>query len=69
MSYYNIDYNDVYVVDTFEEAEQFKYAHNDESVEVGTAVGCDVVKRCMKTNKVLRIDLTCFDGIYFDDQN
>ena len=34
-------YSDIYVVEDFEEAEQFRYEHNDEPVEVGTAVGYD----------------------------
>ena len=32
---------DIYVVEDFEEAQQFRYTHNDEPVEVGTAVGYD----------------------------
>lgn len=32
---------DIYVVEDFDEAQQFRYEHNDEPVEVGTAVGYD----------------------------
>ena len=65
---YDITYEDVYVVDTFEETEQFRYEHNDEPVEVGTAVGYDKPKRCMTTGKMLSVDLHCFPGIYFTDE-
>jgi hypothetical protein len=58
-----MNYQDIYVVDTFEEAEQFKYCHNDQSVEVGTAVGYD--SHIMDGDK---IDLICFNGIYFTDE-
>ena len=34
-------HDDIFVVDDFEEAEQFRYEHNDEPVEVGTAVAYD----------------------------
>lgn len=60
----DIRYDDVYVVDTFEEAEQFRYEHNDQPVEVGTAVGYD------KPNTIdghyQSVDLHCFPGIYFE---
>jgi len=65
---YDMTYEDVYVVDSFEEAEQFRYEHNDEAVEVGTAVGYDKPKRCMSTGKLLSVDLHCFTGIYFVDE-
>lgn len=65
---YDMTYEDVYVVDNFEEAEQFRYEHNDQPVEVGTAVGYDKPKRCMATGKVLSVDLHCFQGIYFVDE-
>jgi len=61
-------YQDVHVVDTFEEAEQFKYTSNNESVEVGTAVGYDM-ERIDPITGEFNIDLKCFEGIYFDDQN
>ena len=57
-----MNYQDIYVVDTFEEAEQFRYKHNDQPVEVGTAVGYD---KQVDNNTV---DLVCFEGIYFDDE-
>ena len=46
---YDMTYEDVHVVDDFDEAQQFRYEHNDEPVEVGTAVGYDKPKRCMST--------------------
>ena len=61
-------YDDIYVVDTFEEAEQFHYEHNNEPVEVGTAVGYDVIETDPIT-KQTSVVLQCFEGIYFDDQN
>lgn len=66
---YDITYEDVHVVDNFDEAEQFRYEHNDEPVEVGTAVGYDKPKHCMVTGKTLSVDLHCFKGIYFVDDN
>lgn len=65
---YDMTYKDVHVVDDFDEAQQFRYEHNDEPVEVGTAVGYDKPKRCMATGKVLSVDLHCFHGIYFVDE-
>ena len=62
---YDMTYEDVHVVDNFEEAEQFRYEHNDEPVEIGTAVGYDKPKRCMSTGKTLSVDLHCFRGVYF----
>ena len=54
-----MNYQDIYVVDTFEEAEQFRYKHNEQPVEVGTAVGYDVISGD-------DVVLTCFDGIYYE---
>jgi hypothetical protein len=34
-------YSNIFVVETLEEAEEFRYEHNDEPVEVGTAIGYD----------------------------
>jgi len=62
----NIKHDDIYVVDTFEEASQFKHLSNDQPVEVGTAVGYDSENRCSTTNNLLSVDLKCFDGVYFD---
>jgi len=58
-----MNYQDIYVVDDFEEAEQFRYKHNDQPVEVGTAVGYDNHQHGTDT-----IDLVCFEGIYFCDE-
>jgi hypothetical protein len=76
-----MNYKDIYVVEDFEEAEQFRYEHNDEPVEVGTAVAFDrpfvgmpgdkapVVngKHTWKMDKqdMPVTQLVCFDGIYF----
>lgn len=54
----NIKYEDVYVVEDFDEAEQFRYEHNDQPVEVGTAVAYEDSSG----------DLICFEGIYFQEE-
>ena len=36
-----MNYQDIFVVEDFDEAEQFRYEHNDRPVEVGTAVAYD----------------------------
>ena len=41
MDQQQMKHDDIFVVDDFEEAEQFRYEHNDEPVEVGTAVAYD----------------------------
>ena len=53
-----MNYQDVFVVEDFDEAEQFRYEHNDQAVEVGTAVGYESTSG----------DLICFDGIYFQEE-
>lgn len=58
-----MDYQDIHVVDTFEEAQEFRYEHNDQPVEVGTAVGYDKPQ-----SESGAIDLICFDGIYFTQE-
>lgn len=63
------DYTDIHVVETFEEAEQFRRVSDDQPVEVGTPVGYDKIKRCMMTNKVISVDLVCLEGVYFDDNH
>jgi len=67
-----LNYKDVYVVETFEEAEQFRYEHNDKSVEINTAVGYDRPVVGMPGERVLKelkdnpvVQLVCFEGIYF----
>ena len=50
-------YTEIYVVEDFDEAEQFRYEHNDQVVEVGTAVGYEATSG----------DLVCFDGIYYQE--
>jgi hypothetical protein len=54
-----MNHEDIYVVDTFEEAEQFRYTDSNETVSVGTAVGYDV-------HSSNAITLTCFEGIHYD---
>lgn len=72
---------DVYVVEDFDEAQQFRYVHNDQPVEVGTAVAYDRPfvgmpgekaplvngKRTWKMDKkdMPVLQLVCFDDIYF----
>ena len=70
---------DIYVVDDFEEAQQFRYEHNDQPVEVGTAVGYDrpfvgmpgdkppVGGWKMKPEDMPVQQLVCFDDIYFQE--
>ena len=68
-----MNYQDVVVVETFEEAEQFRYEHDDEPVEVGTPVAYEELKRGAVFNghpsRPLKdqIVMTCFDGIYFQE--
>lgn len=64
-----MNYTDIHVVETFEEAEQFRYEHNDQPVEVGTAVGYDDFNVAPATVPALKVELVCFDGIYFQDND
>jgi len=77
----SIRYNDIYVVEDYDEASQFRYEHNDEIVEVGTPVAFDrpfvgmpgdkaPVVNGTRSWKMAKKDmpvcqLVCFDGIYF----
>ena len=71
-------YTDVIVVEDFEEAEQFRYEHNDEVVEVGTAVGYDRPVVGMPGQSPPAggwdmshkpgMELVCFGGIYYDPE-
>jgi len=56
-----MNYQDIYVVEDFDEAEQFKYTETGQTVEVGTAVGYDEWQgdTCV---------LKCYDGIYYDPE-
>ncbi len=69
---------DIYVVEDFEEAEQFRYEHNDQPVEVGTAVAYDRPFLGMPGDKppaggwrrrqpedMSVVQMVCFDDIYF----
>jgi hypothetical protein len=64
-------YDDIYVVEDFDEAEQFRYEHNDKPVEVGTPVAYEHLNRGAVFNghpdRPVKDEmvLTCFDGIYF----
>ena len=70
---------DIYVVEDFEEAEQFRYVHNDQPVEVGTAVAYDRPFVGMPGDKppppgwkMSKQDMpvrqmVCFDDIYFQE--
>ena len=76
-----MNYTDIHVVDTFEEAEQFRYEHNDQVVEVGTPVGYDRPFVGMPGDKppsggwkmtkegMPVMQLVCFDGIYFQPES
>lgn len=57
-------YTEIYVVEDYDEAQQFKYEHNNETVEIGTAVGVDIPV-VDKNSNLSRVDLECFAGIYF----
>ena len=57
-----MNYQDIVVVETFEEADQFRYEHNDEPVEVCTPVGYEATVN----GKESWFGLICFDGIYFN---
>ncbi len=65
-----ITYKDVYIVEDDDEAQEFRYEHNDEPVEIGTPVAYDVYTRGSVFNghpsKPARDTcvLTCFAGIY-----
>lgn len=55
-----MNYQEVVVVEDFEEAQQFRYEHNDEPVEINTPVGYEGTVNG-------EFGLICFDGIYFQD--
>lgn len=57
-----MNYQDIYVVEDFDEASQFRYEHNDEQVEVGTAVGWELSVDSDTSQ------LKCFDGIYYQSE-
>jgi len=69
----------IYVVDTIEEAEQFRYTDTNEVVEVGTAVGYDKPMVGMpgdspppegwNRNHTPVEMLVCFDDIYFQSDD
>lgn len=65
-------YNDIYVIEDFDEAEEFRYEHNNKPVEIGTAVAFDKYQRGAVFNgepgKPVKDEyiLTCFEGIYFN---
>ena len=75
MSY---SYKDIFVVEDFDEAQQFRYEHNDKPVEVGTPVGYDRPFVGMPGEKPPAggwdpkhkpvMQLVCFDGIYFQSE-
>lgn len=78
-----MNYQDVFVVEDFDEAEQFRYEHNDQTVEIGTAVAYDrpfvgmpgdkapVVNGVRSWNMSKKdmpvMQLVCFDGIYYKE--
>lgn len=70
---------DIYVVEDFDEASQFKYIHNDQPVEIGTAVAYDRPFVGMpgqspppggwknQTKPVMQ--MVCFDDVYFQQDD
>ena len=60
-------YDDIHVVETLEEAREFRYEHNDEPVEIGTPVGFDktMPSGALAPGAIPDIYLVCFKGIYF----
>ena len=59
MEQQKMNYQDIHVVEDFDEASQFRYEHNNQPVEVGTAVGFDDADQ----------NLICFDGIYYQPED
>ena len=60
-------YQDIHVVMTHQEAEQFRYKHNDQPVDIGTPVAYDAIRYEHGTGDIQSIDMICLGGIYFDD--
>ena len=73
--------DDIFVVENFEEAQQFRYVYNDQPVEVGTAVGVDRPFVGMPGDKPPAggwpkldrnnppvMQLVCFEDIYFQSE-
>ena len=55
-----LNYKDIIIVEDTDEAAQFRYADNDQPVEVLTPVGYEI-------NEGQRVTLKCFDGIYYKE--
>jgi len=55
-----MNYQDIYIVEDHDEAEQFRYEHNNEPVEVGTPVAYERVSK-------EESQMICFEGIYFQE--
>lgn len=70
---------DIYVVEDFEEASEFRYIHNDQPVEVGTAVAYDRPFVGMPGEQPPRggwdinhkpvMQMVCFDDVYFSQDD
>lgn len=58
-----MNYQDIYVTEDFDEAEQFRYEHNNQAVEVGTPVGFERVETSPNGTPIYT--LVCCDGIYY----
>ena len=58
-------------VESEEEAEQFRYEHDDSTVDIGTSVGYEIHKRNnttrlpWKDDTDIALDFILFDGIYY----
>lgn len=64
-----LHYKNIYVVEDFDEAEEFRYEETNKPVEVGTAVAYDRPSADMPGQKPSErgecMQLVCFEGIYF----
>ena len=64
-----LHYKNIYVVEDFDEAEEFRYEETNQPVEVGTAVAYDRPSGGMPGQKPSErgecMQLVCFEGIYF----
>jgi len=64
-----LDYKDIYVVEDFDEAQEFHYETTNQPVEIGTAVAYDRAFVGMSGSKPASREkcrqLVCFEGIYF----
>ena len=66
-----IHHSSIMYVESEEEAEQFRYEHDDSTVDIGTSVGYEIHKRNNTTrlpwqdDTDIALDFILFDGIYY----